>query len=360
MKRLFTPGPVHVPQPVLEAAARYPLYHHSTEFASLCQGVWQKLQRVYCTEGPVVLLPGSGMTGIDAAFRSVVHPDDHVLVVSHGRFGERLATLSQRAGYVTYHRSFEWGLAPTMDDVLEAIHQHPRTTVLWIVYSETSTGVTIDLQEIAAAVRRQAPHVLLCIDAVTALAIHHLQTDAWGLDVVAAGIQKGLMCPPGLACLSLSHRAQMRIVERKREAYTLDLKTVLDAQQSSGRFAWTPPVTLVAALDQALDMILTEGLDAVVARHESNWKVTRSFVHQSTLRPFGEASSFAVTVALHSHANQIRFTLENTFDVLIAGGQEQLSGTAIRIGTCGAVKPSDLDDLFNALRDVLTMFPDNP
>lgn len=358
MIRLFTPGPVHVPQPVLDAAARYPLYHHSAEFSNLCQRVWQKLQHVFCTNSPVVLLPGSGMTGIDAAFRSVLKPKDHVLVISHGRFGERLVQVSERAGYVTYHRSFEWGLAPTADDVTEALRSFPQTTVLWIVYSETSTGVTVNLQEIAASVRQEAPHVLLCIDAVTALAIHTLQTDAWGLDVVAAGIQKGLMCPPGLACLSLSQRAQQRLHEQPRTAYTLDLMTVLDAQQSGKRFAWTPPVTLVAALETALDLILSEGLDAVIERHRANWIATRSFIHASGLRPFGESSSFAVSVALHCQADQIRSTLAEQYRFMVAGGQERLSGSAIRIGTCGAMSPADLNELFSALANVLTLFPD--
>lgn len=351
--RLFTPGPVSVPKDVVQASSAQPLHHRSTEFLSLSQKVWADLQRVFRTDDPVVLLAGSGMSGIEAAMISVHRPGDHVAILEHGRFGQRLTEIATIYGLVPHPITVPWGEVITAEMVASHLNTRNDWSGVWFVHSETSTGVVLDAASITAAVRNIAPDVVVGMDAVLSLAIEEVNVAAWTIDLAICGVQKGLMCPPGLACVSISERAEHRILANQRRSYTLDLHTVLDHQRE-GLFAWTPPVLLVAALEVALQRILSEGLANVWQRHQTCADIVRSGVKDLGLKIFGTGTSNAVTVIEHHRSNEIRRGLEDAHRILVASGQDQYAGRMFRIGTCGMVTPSDAHDVVDALRSVLT------
>lgn len=350
--RLFTPGPVAVHADVLAASAAPPLYHRSAAFRDMAQVVWQQLTAVYRTEAPVAVLAGSGMTGIEAAMASTIAPDDAVVVVEHGRFGERLATIASRYGGNVTTVSVPWGECPTSAQLDEVLHAMPCVDHVWMVHSETSTGVTLDLQAMAQCVRSVWPDALLGVDAITSLAIHPLLMDAWDADLVVSASQKGLGCPPGLATLGVSARALGVMRSKPATTYTLHVPTVLDSM-SKGLFPWTPPVTLLAGLNVALSMILSEGIDNVWQRHADLAAYTHKALRDRGFTLFGDATSHAVTVIADVRAQQIQRLLLERHGMVIAGGQDKLQGQVFRVGTCGWLHRSDMDDLMDAIDDCM-------
>jgi aspartate aminotransferase-like enzyme len=225
-----------------------------------------------------------------------------------------------------------------------------------LVHSETSTGVALDLEALADVVHQTWPNALLGVDAITSLGIHPLHMDAWGLDLVVSASQKGLGCPPGLATLGVSERAQAIMQGRPATTYTLNVSTILDSM-ARGLFPWTPPVTLVAALDVALNMILAEGMEHVWNRHQDLASYTQQQLRNRGYDLFGDASSHAVTVVADPGADALRQLLLERHEMVIAGGQDQLQGKVFRIGTCGWVHRSDIDDLLAAIDDVRPLLP---
>jgi len=351
-QRLFTPGPVPVPDNVARACAAQPLYHRSADFKECSVRTWESLARVYRTQHPVLVLAGSAMTGIEAAVASLHQPGERVLVLNNGRFAERCSTILSRYGCVVDEIIVDWGESISAELVATMLDAMSAPASVWITHSETSTGVTVDLQAIASVIRERAPDALICVDAVTSMAVHPVETDAWELDVVVTGIQKGLCCPPGLACVSLSGRAQHRLRTSTPRAYTLDLSIVLHHFHKH-LFAWTPPVTLVAGLDVALSSILSVGMDATWQKHQLVADHLRMRLRTMGLSLFGESTSNAVTAAEHPYADRIRELLVERHRIVIAGGQDRLHGRVVRIGTCGPYTIHDVDNLCTAIEDVL-------
>jgi len=355
-QRLFTPGPVPVPEAVERACAAQPLYHHSSAFQECSIRVWDALSRVYRTSQPVLLLAGSAMTGIESAVASLHHRGDRALVLNNGRFAERCSSVLTRYGCVVEEIVTEWGtsISPErVEETLRAMTEPPSS--VWITHSETSTGVTVDLKAIARVIREWSPVSLICVDAVTSMAVHCVETDAWDLDVVVSGIQKGLCCPPGLACVSLSERAQHKLRTVAPRTFTLDLSTVLKSYKARS-FTWTPPVTLVAGLDVALSSILEVGIEQTWIKHQQVADHLRGRLATLGLQLFGESTSNAVTAVTSEHADELRDRLRITHNMIVAGGQDRLAGTVFRIGTCGPYTMRDMDDLCSALHIELQAF----
>jgi aspartate aminotransferase-like enzyme len=351
--RLFTPGPVQLPDVVAHAMSQSPLHHRSPEFLELSQRLWRGLGQVWQTEQPVMVLAGSGMCGIEAAMGSVHAPGQKVVVLNHGRFGGRIAEIGTLLGLEVVQVVQPWGEIIEVGDVLPVLNAHPDATAVWMVHSETSTGVTLNVEAIASGVRSYRADLLICVDAVSSMAIHELRMDAWGLDVVASGSQKGLLSPPGLACVALSEQAHKAMQSHQPRSYTMNLQTVLRAQQS-GLFTWTPPVTLVAAMTAAVDLILRIGLDATWAHHRRLADLLRTGLQNRSLDLFGCANSNTLTCLKHHQASRIQQLLREDHNMMVADGQDHLAGTMIRIGTCGALAVPDIMDMLAALDDVLS------
>jgi aspartate aminotransferase-like enzyme len=127
--------------------------------------------------------------------------------VSIGSFGERFATIAETYGADVTMMPYEWGQAAVPDEIYNALKDDPAIKAVLVTHNETSTGVTNPLAQIAEVVRSFGDDKLLLVDAVSSLGAIPLEMDAWGLDVVATGSQKGWMVPPGLAFVSMSERA---------------------------------------------------------------------------------------------------------------------------------------------------------
>ena len=353
-KRVFAPGPVPVPPDVMEACARPVLHHRSSEFKELSQHIWKNLQTVFCTINPVLVLAGSGMSGIEACIASTVAPGDKVFVIRHGRFGERLAEINRRYGATVIELSVEWGETVSIELIENCLREEANISTVWLVHSETSTGVALDLESVSAVVHRYAPDALLMVDAVLSIAIQEVQTDRWKLDAVVTGIQKGLMCPPGLACLSISDRFIDRLKYRESRSYTLDLKVVLKDHQY-GLFTWTPPVSLIAGLHVALTNICRRGLPEVWAHHTELSDSVRQNVELRGMALFGTSNANGVVVLEHPQSSDIIRQLDRVHNMIVIGGQDQLDNRVIRIGTCGSYTIEMMNELFDAIDNVLSL-----
>ncbi len=349
--RLFAPGPVQLPEPVVQAMARQPLHHHSDEFAEVCRRCFKGLEHVFFTTLPVLLLNGSGTTGIEAAITNLHERNTEILVFENGRFGERISQIAERNGIVVHRSRHEWGSVVTPEHVVQAIRKHHNASAVWFVHSETSTGVTLSLDELVSALRDVRPDVLVCVDAVTSIGVHPLFTEEWHLDAVITASQKGLLSPPGLSAIWLSERAWSIVERNTRPSYSTDLLTIRSAYRQD-QFVWTPPVTLVAALATAVELLLTEGLPRVWDRHYQQASLLRSGLIDRGYHLFGEATSNAVTAVRHDSPEAIRrFLLEN-YSMVVAPGQGKLRDSIFRIGTCGAITKHDIMDVLAALEDV--------
>jgi aspartate aminotransferase-like enzyme len=211
------------------------------------------------------------------------------------------------------------------------------------------------LQDVAALAKVARAHgALIAVDAITSAGAHEVRTDEWGLDAVVGGSQKGVMIPPGLAYIALSERALAKMRAGRHPVYYFDLlKAVASAEK--GDTPYTPAITLVLALECALEMMRKEGIENVIARHDANASAVRAAVTAMGMKLLASVPSNATTAVLTpgDSAGAITKHIEKRYGVKIAGGQGSLKGKIVRIGHLGYYDETDMYTVVSAFEATL-------
>ena len=354
---LMIPGPTPVPETVLKAMGRHPIGHRSGEFQAIVRRTTEQLKWLHQTSSDVLVITGSGTAAMEAGMINTLSRGDKVLCGNNGKFGERWVKVARAYGLEVDVVAAEWGqpLDPeAFRTALEADTEKQIKAVI-LTHSETSTGVINDLETIARYVKAHGT-ALTIADCVTSLGASNVPMDAWGLDVVASGSQKGYMLPPGLSFVAMSERAWAAYATSDLPKFYLDLgpyrKT---AAKDSNPF--TPAVNLYFGLEAALDMMQKEGLKAIFARHERHRAAAQAGMEAIGLPLFaakGHGSPAITAVAPEGlDAELLRKTVKEKFDILLAGGQDHLKGKVFRIGHLGYVCDRDVLTAVSAIEATL-------
>ncbi|MFZ5803104.1 MAG: pyridoxal-phosphate-dependent aminotransferase family protein, partial [Candidatus Omnitrophota bacterium] len=291
---LLTPGPTPVPEAVREVLAQPIIHHRTPQYRKIFQRVSEKLKKIFLTQNPVYTFSGSGTLAMEAAVANTHSVGDEILVVDAGKFGERWTDIANAYRLKPTVLKVPYGEAVKPQDVQAALEKNPRLRSICVELCETSTGVLHDIQSIGKIVAKT--EALLLVDAVSGIAADRLETDAWSVDLVAAGSQKALMLPPGLAFLSVSAKARKRMDSADLPRFYWNIKAY-----EKGLTDWdtpfTPAVGLVIALEKSLEMIETEGLENVFKRCAENGRFTRETLQKMGLKLFSKAPSSTLTAA---------------------------------------------------------------
>ena len=337
-RRLFTPGPVPVPDRVRLAMAQEIINHRAPNFLPVFRQCETGLQRIFQTAEPVMIFAASGTGAMDAAVSNLLSSGDHALVVRGGKFGERWAEICEAYGVRTTCVDVEWGRAVEPAAVEQALDANPDVQAVFLQASETSTAVRHPVREIAEIVRRSDER-LIVVDAITAVGVYDLPMDAWGLDVVLSGSQKAFMMPPGLAFLALSERARRFQQTAKNPHYYFSFDKEQEALPGD-QTAWTPAVGLLMGLAEALKIILDEvGLEATWARTEKLAHATREAARAIGLRllapdaPSPACTAIRVPDGIDGAA--LRKHLRDVQGFTVADGQGKLKGKIVRFAHLG-------------------------
>jgi aspartate aminotransferase-like enzyme len=343
---LMIPGPTPVPETVLLAMSRHPIGHRSADFQKIVKRTTEQLKWLHQTSGDVLVLAGSGTAAMEAGIINVLSKGDLVLCGDNGKFGERWVKLAKAYGLEVQVIKAEWGqpLDPEAFRVALEADTAKAIKAVILTHSETSTGVINDLEAIAGHVKDHGT-ALTIADCVTSLGACNVPMEAWGLDVVGSGSQKGYMMPPGLGFVAMSDRAWKAHERSDLPKFYFDLgKYRKSAKADSNPF--TPAVNLYYALEAALEMMQKEGLEAIFARHARHRDAAQAGMVAMGLPLYaaeGHGSPAITAVAPEGiEAEELRKAVKQRFDILLAGGQDHLKGKVFRIGHLGFVCDRDV------------------
>lgn len=352
---LLAPGPTSVPAQVLSAMAQPVLHHRTLEFESLFARVREGLQRLMDTKGDVITLAASGTGALEAAVANCCASGDRVLVARAGKFGERWGEICHAYGLSVTTVNRPYGEAITSDEIADALARDPGIRAVFSTQSETSTGVLHDIKGYAEAVRGSG--AILIVDAVSSLGAVPLPMEAWGVDVVVAGSQKGLMLPPGLAIIGVADRVWERVDRSDLPKYYFNLKAERKMQQKN-QALFTPAVSLIAGLKVALDMLFAEGLENVFNRHDRLARATRAGVEALGLGLFAKATPSPTVTAVVAprgiDGEKIVKAYSQQHNITIAGGQGEMKGKLFRLAHLGYVGEFDVITGLSALEMILS------
>lgn len=352
---LLAPGPTPVSPEVLLAMAKPVIHHRAPEFAELFGEVREGLKWLFQTKNDVLILASSGTGGMEGAVANFLSPGDRALVVNGGKFGERWGKICKTFGAHVTEIKVEWGHAVDPQAVADVLKKDPAIKAVYVQASETSTGVAHDTKALAEVVRT-CEGTILVVDAITALGVFDIQTDAWGLDVVVTGSQKALMLPPGLAFVSVSEKAWQVAEKARNGAFYFDLKKER-ASQVNNQTAYTPAVSMVVGLQEVLRTLKAEGLDAVFARQERLAHAMREGVKAAGLSLFPKMSPSNALTAICApdgvDGQAIYKNLRVQYGITAAGGQDHLKGQIFRIAHMGYTDTFDVIMSLAAIEMVL-------
>lgn len=232
------------------------------------------------TRETVVTMQGEALLPLEACIRSAVRPGSTALNVITGPYGETFGGWLRSCGAEVVTVSAPFSGAVTAEQVAEALRAHPAIDFVSLVHAEAATGNTNPVAEIGAVVREHG--ALLMLDAVASVGAEPLLTDEWGVDLCVIGGQKAMAGPAGVSVASVSARAWERIAANEhapRRSY-LSLLDWKERWIDGGRTALphAPAQLEMLALEQAVDRIEAEGLDAVMVRHRAAAAAVRAGV----------------------------------------------------------------------------------
>lgn len=352
---LLTPGPTPLPPQVSEAMARPIIHHRTPQFQAVLKEAGEGLKYVFQTKNDVFILASSGTGAMEAAVINLLSSGDTVLVVQGGKFGERWTEICKSYAINTEIIDVEWGRAVSSEEISSKLHAPgSKIKAVFTTLCETSTGVVNDIEAIGKVIKDTG--AVLVVDAISGLGAIDLKTDDWFCDVVVCGSQKGLMLPPGLGFISLSPKAEKLAESSKSPKYYFSLKAAKKAWAQTDT-PFTPAISLIIALNEALAMIKEDGLEKVFARHKKMADATRAAVRALGLELFAPTASSDVVTAVKVPSGidgeKLVKTMRDTYGVTIAGGQAELKGKVFRIAHMGYIEEFDIIAGISCLEKVL-------
>ena len=350
---LQIPGPSPVPDRILRAMSLPTIDHRGPEFGALGRRVLNGIREVFKTRHPVIIYPASGTGAWEAALVNTLSPGDHVLMYETGHFAALWSKMAVRLGLSTEFLAWagndeQLPNAPSwrhgvQADLIEARlrkdNEH-RIKAVCVVHNETSTGVTSDIHAVRKAIDAAHHPALLMVDTISGLASADYRHDDWGVDVSVSGSQKGLMLPPGISFNAISPRAleMSKSAKLPRAFWAWD---EIVEMNKDGYWPYTPNTNLLYGLNEALDMLRTEGLPNVFARHQRWATGVRAAVNAWGL-PIQCADPALYSPVLTGvilpegvDADAVRRLIHERFDLSLGTGLSKVKGRMFRIGHLG-------------------------
>ncbi len=355
---IMTPGPTPISEEVLLAHARPLMHHRSPEFSKIFMEVTEKLKEFMQTKNDVYILTSSGSGSMEAAVTNSFSVGDKVLVVNIGNFGERFKKICSNFRLDVVSIDYEWGETADPEDVKKALDEDSEIKGVLVQLSETSTGAINDIEAIGNIVKNY--EAILVVDAISGIGASELKTDEWNLDIVCGGSQKAISAPTGIAFISISEKAWKLIERSNMSKFYFDLKTARNYfKKTPPQTPWTPGISIIVALNKALDIFLSEGREKAFERHKVLAMAAQRACEKLGLKLLvnnENSRGFSVTsvkVPEGVDGKELLKIMRVKYGVTLAGGQGKLAGKIFRIGHIGYFGIFDIIIAISALEFAL-------
>ena len=344
---LQVPGPTNIPDRVLQAMAFPAMDHRGPDFQNLSNNVLKKIKLIFKSEDPVVIFPSAGTGAMEAALANTLSEGDKILMFETGHFATEWCQAARRYKLDVDFVPGDWrtGADPKIvEKKLNDDNDHKIKAVL-VTHNETSTGIKSQVEEVRKVIDKTNHPALFMVDTISSLGSYDYNHQKWKVDVTVGGSQKGLMCPPGLSFNAISPKALEAYKNSNLTKSYFDWGQMLE-NNKQGFYPYTPAVNLLYALNEAVDMLLEEGLENVFKRHKRHADATRIAVEAWGLEilaknPIERSDSITAIMTPESHdSDSLRKLIYDRYNMSLGTGLNKVKGRVFRIGHLG-----DLNDL---------------
>ena len=338
-KFVYTPGPTRVRENVrLEIAKETTNPDIDVEFCEFYKNTCKKMSSILNTENDVYILSGEGILGLEAACASLTEPGDKVLVIDNGIFGRGFDDFVKMYGVEVVYFSGDYTKEIDIEELEKFLQKENDFKYATVVHCDTPTGVLNDLSKICPLLKRY--NILTVVDSVAAMVGEEIRVDDWQIDIALGGSQKAISAPAGLTIVSISEDAKNSMKNRKMPivGFYLNL-TIWEKYYENKWFPYTMPINEIIGLDRAIDNILEEKLENVLARHEKIASATRKAFTEYGLKLYLESgySNTVTAVEIPENIGALNLTkhMLEKYNTLVATSLCDYKDKLLRIGHMG-------------------------
>ncbi|MFZ0338688.1 MAG: aminotransferase class V-fold PLP-dependent enzyme [Terracidiphilus sp.] len=351
-EKLFTVGPVEMHPEALRIGGEQPPYFRTEEFSQIVL----KCELMMCelagapAGSRMILLTSSGSGGMEAAVINAVGPEDRVLIIVGGGFGERFCDICKANGIPYDALRLEAGRSLTPQQI--GALRLSRYRALLVNAHETTTGVLYDIERLGKACTLAGTYFI--VDAISAFLCDPINMTAMGIDTLLTSSQKGLALAPGLSILLLGPRSIELAKRRTVHSLYFNFSSYL-ADGERGQTPFTPAVTVILQLHERLSSIRRQGAAQMTARCSRLARHFRGAIGNLPLRMFPDSPSNALTALTPVgpvSAYAIYRELKTRFGLVVTPSGGKFKDTLFRVGHMGNVSEPDLDALASALKEI--------
>ena len=344
---LQVPGPTNIPDRVLQAMAFPAMDHRGPDFQNLSNSILKKIKLIFKSEDPVVIFPSAGTGAMEASLANTLNKGDKILMFETGHFATEWCQAARRYKLNVDFVPGDWrtGADPKIVEKKLSEDKNHEIKAVLITHNETSTGIKSQVEEIRKAIDNTNHPALFMVDTISSLGSYNYEHQKWKVDVTVGGSQKGLMCPPGLSFNAMSPKALEAYKKSNLTKSYFDWGQMLE-NNKNGFYPYTPAVNLLYALNEAVDMLLEEGLENVFKRHKRHADATRIAVETWGLEilaknPIERSDSITAIMVPDGHdSDNLRKIIYDNYNMSLGTGLNKVKGKVFRIGHLG-----DLNDL---------------
>ena len=338
-KFVYTPGPTRVRENVrLEIAKETTNPDIDVEFCEFYKNTCKKMSSILNTENDVYILSGEGILGLEAACASLTEPGDKVLVIDNGIFGRGFDDFVKMYGGEVVYFSGDYTKEIDIEELEKFLQKENDFKYATVVHCDTPTGVLNDLSKICPLLKRY--NILTVVDSVAAMVGEEIRVDDWQIDIALGGSQKAISAPTGLTIVSISEDAKNSMKNRKMPivGFYLNL-TIWENYYENKWFPYTMPINEIIGLDRAIDNILEEKLENVLARHEKIASATRKAFTEYGLKLYLESgySNTVTAVEIPENIGALNLTkhMLEKYNTLVSTSLYDYKDKLLRIGHMG-------------------------
>ena len=338
-KFVYTPGPTRVRENVrLEIAKETTNPDIDVEFCEFYKNTCKKMSSILNTEKDVYILSGEGILGLEAACASLTEPGDKVLVIDNGIFGRGFDDFVKMYGGEVVYFSGDYTKEIDIEELEKFLQKENDFKYATVVHCDTPTGVLNDLSKICPLLKRY--NILTVVDSVAAMVGEEIRVDDWQIDIALGGSQKAISAPTGLTIVSISEDAKNSMKNRKMPivGFYLNL-TIWEKYYENKWFPYTMPINEIIGLDRAIDNILEEKLENVLARHEKIASATRKAFTEYGLKLYLESgySNTVTAVEIPENIGALNLTkhMLEKYNTLVSTSLCDYKDKLLRIGHMG-------------------------
>lgn len=350
---ILTPGPVKVPDFVIEAIGQVVIHQRSAAFETFFADLQTDLRYLFQTQHPVIAMAGTGTFGMESVIYSLFKPGDRVVVTDFGKFSNRWVRFSRQLGLRVTEVVKEWGECPATDEVLDALESHDHIKGVILTHCETSTGVAIDLEEMALAIKQRFPNVLVAVDAMSTVGCAPFYMDEWKVDAAVTASQKALLNPAGTVFAAIGPQAAEAITPVDDDD-CFYLYPYYEAVLRN-RFPFTPPTQLLSGIRASLRHIRGQGLPQYWNHtHQMSRRFKAGVVALGAeLRPVQSCDSLTVFSFPNLNHKRIASRLFGEHLIEVASGQGEWKNEVLRVAHFGALTMADVESCLQALEKIV-------